>query len=62
MFFANVIRAPKDAEDRLRLTEAERARLPESPAGLADLTEAEQSDASGGFNPIVFWLVPIYMN
>ena len=44
----NVIRAWKDEEYRLSLTEAERARLPEHPAGLLDPTEAELQQATGG--------------
>ena len=45
----NVIRAWKDEEYRLSLTEAERAALPENPAGLIELTETELGQAAGGY-------------
>jgi mersacidin/lichenicidin family type 2 lantibiotic len=44
----NVIRAWKDEEYRLGLSEAERARLPENPAGLLEQTEAELERTVGG--------------
>jgi mersacidin/lichenicidin family type 2 lantibiotic len=44
----NVIRAWKDEEYRLSLSEAERALLPANPAGLIDLTDAELSGIDGG--------------
>ena len=45
----NVVRAWKDEEYRLSLTEAERAALPENPAGLIELAEAELGQAAGGY-------------
>jgi mersacidin/lichenicidin family type 2 lantibiotic len=53
----NVIRAWKDEEYRLSLTEAERAALPENPAGLLDLAESDLQQAEGGFivRPTVFY-------
>jgi mersacidin/lichenicidin family type 2 lantibiotic len=44
----NIVRAWKDAEYRQSLTEAERAGLPENPAGLIELTDAEIGLAAGG--------------
>jgi mersacidin/lichenicidin family type 2 lantibiotic len=48
MSHVNVVRAWKDEAYRLSLTEAERARLPENPAGLLEQTEAELERATGG--------------
>jgi mersacidin/lichenicidin family type 2 lantibiotic len=48
MSYENVIRAWKDLEYRLSLSEAERAQLPEHPAGLAELTEKELEPLVGG--------------
>ena len=45
----NVVRAWKDEEYRVSLTEAERASLPENPAGLIELAEAELGQAAGGY-------------
>ena len=42
-----VIRAWKDKEYRLSLTEAERALLPEHPAGLIELDEADLGRVAG---------------
>jgi mersacidin/lichenicidin family type 2 lantibiotic len=42
------IRAWKDPEYRLSLTEAERAALPASPAGMKELSDADLTDATGG--------------
>ena len=44
----NLIRAWKDEEYRLSLSEAERALLPENPAGSVELTDAELDQAAGG--------------
>jgi mersacidin/lichenicidin family type 2 lantibiotic len=43
-----VIRAWKDEEYRDSLTEAERALLPEHPAGQRELSEAELGQIAGG--------------
>jgi mersacidin/lichenicidin family type 2 lantibiotic len=48
MSLKNVIRAWKDEEFRRSLSEAERAALPEHPAGTTDLSDAETANASGG--------------
>ena len=45
----NVVRAWKDEEYRQSLTEAERAALPENPAGLLDLAESDLQQAEGGY-------------
>jgi mersacidin/lichenicidin family type 2 lantibiotic len=44
-----IIRAWKDLEYRLSLSAAERAQLPDHPAGLAALTEKELSPVAGGY-------------
>lgn len=41
MSIKNIIRAWKDEDYRLNLSEAERALLPEHPAGLIELSGAE---------------------
>jgi mersacidin/lichenicidin family type 2 lantibiotic len=43
-----IIRAWKDEEYRLGLSEAERALLPAHPAGLIELTDAELGAVVGG--------------
>jgi mersacidin/lichenicidin family type 2 lantibiotic len=43
-----IIRAWKDLEYRLSLSEAERAQLPGHPAGLIELTEKELNPVVGG--------------
>ena len=52
MSHRNIIRAWKDPEYRLSLSEAERATLPSNPAGLIELSDAELDWASGGAPPI----------
>jgi len=47
----DIIRAWKDEEYRLSLTEAERAALPKHPAGLVELNGAEIEGAAGGKPP-----------
>ena len=47
----DIIRAWKDAEYRQSLSEAERAMLPEHPAGLIDVTDAELATVAGGKKP-----------
>jgi mersacidin/lichenicidin family type 2 lantibiotic len=42
------IRAWKDEEFRLSLSEAERASLPQNPAGLIELSDTELGAANGG--------------
>ena len=44
----NVVRAWKDEEYRLSLTEAERAALPQNPAGLIELAETDLDQVAGG--------------
>ena len=50
-----IIRAWKDEEFRLSLSEAERALLPANPAGTVELTEAELAGASGGMCTKTAW-------
>ncbi|MCI0388644.1 MAG: mersacidin/lichenicidin family type 2 lantibiotic [Acidobacteria bacterium] len=48
----NIIRAWKDEEYRSSLSEAERALLPENPAGLIELSDADLGNAvAGGRRP-----------
>jgi mersacidin/lichenicidin family type 2 lantibiotic len=49
MLSEKIIRAWKDVEYRLSLSEAERAQLPEHPAGLVELTENELNPVVGGY-------------
>jgi mersacidin/lichenicidin family type 2 lantibiotic len=44
----DIIRAWKDEDYRLSLSEAERALLPEHPAGLIELAGAEMDGVEGG--------------
>ena len=44
----NTIRAWKDEEYRMGVSEAERSQLQESPVGTVELTDAELSAAVGG--------------
>lgn len=46
MSHLDVIRAWKDEEYRLSLSEAEQALLPENPAGLIELADADLVDVS----------------
>ena len=48
MSIKNIIRAWKDEDYRLSLSEAERALLPEHPAGLIELSGAEMDGVNGG--------------
>ena len=48
MSIKNIIRAWKDEDYRLSLSEAERALLPEHPAGLIELSGAEMGGVEGG--------------
>ena len=51
MSLHNIMRARKDAENRASLSEAERAHLPEHPAGLFELPD-EVLDAVAGCGAI----------
>jgi mersacidin/lichenicidin family type 2 lantibiotic len=48
MSYEKIIRAWKDLDYRLSLSEAERAQLPDHPAGLVKLTEKELEPLVGG--------------
>jgi mersacidin/lichenicidin family type 2 lantibiotic len=53
----DIIRAWKDEEYRLSLSEAERALLPAHPAGLIELTDAQLGAVEGGvFEWVLFGL------
>ncbi|MDY6876288.1 MAG: mersacidin/lichenicidin family type 2 lantibiotic [Chloroflexota bacterium] len=43
----DIVRAWKDPEYRLNLSEAERALLPENPAGLIELSDADLGEVGG---------------
>jgi mersacidin/lichenicidin family type 2 lantibiotic len=47
MSYLDIIRAWKDEEYRLSLSEEQRAVLPEHPAGLMELVDAELDDVVG---------------
>jgi mersacidin/lichenicidin family type 2 lantibiotic len=47
----DVIRAWKDEAYRLSLSEAERAVLPENPAGILELSDIDLMSVSGGGDP-----------
>jgi mersacidin/lichenicidin family type 2 lantibiotic len=51
MSVENIIRAWKDEHFRNSLSDAERALLPDNPAGLIDLTAAELDAVVGGMLP-----------
>jgi mersacidin/lichenicidin family type 2 lantibiotic len=48
MSHQDIIRAWKDEEYRNSLSESERAQLPENPAGLIELADAELEAVAGG--------------
>jgi mersacidin/lichenicidin family type 2 lantibiotic len=48
MSHLDIIRAWKDEEYRLSLSTAERAQLPEHPAGVIELTCTELNEVAGG--------------
>jgi mersacidin/lichenicidin family type 2 lantibiotic len=48
MSYENIIRAWKDETFRNELGETERSLLPEHPAGLVELTDADLGNAIGG--------------
>jgi mersacidin/lichenicidin family type 2 lantibiotic len=48
MSSTKLIRAWKDEEYRLSLSEAERAQLPENPAGALELSESDLDQVAGG--------------
>lgn len=47
----NIVRAWKDEEYRLSLSDAERAALPANPAGMIELTAADLQEVVGGARP-----------
>jgi mersacidin/lichenicidin family type 2 lantibiotic len=51
MSHLDLIRAWKDEEYRLSLSEAERALLPSNPAGLIELPDTELGAVAGGLAP-----------
>lgn len=51
MSHENIIRAWKDEEYRLNLSDAEIAQLPNHPSGLSELTDADLDGVFGGLPP-----------
>jgi mersacidin/lichenicidin family type 2 lantibiotic len=49
----NIIRAWKDEAYRNSLSDAERASLPENPAGVLELADTDLADVNGGFPWII---------
>ena len=47
----NIIRAWKDKDFRSSLSEEQRALLPQHPAGMVELTDAQLGNAAGGKPP-----------
>jgi len=58
MSYMEIIRAWKDEEYRLSLSEEQRAQLPENPAGLIELTDVELEAAVGGGRGIAYTAFP----
>jgi mersacidin/lichenicidin family type 2 lantibiotic len=54
MSSAKIIRAWKDVDYRLSLSEAERAQLPDHPAGLTELTEQELRSEFGAASAFLY--------
>ncbi len=50
---SEIIRAWKDEEYRMSLSESDRAALPAHPAGIVELSDEELSGVAGGFMPSV---------
>ena len=48
----DIIRAWKDEEYRNSLSEEQRNQLPENPAGIVKLSDAEMEALAGGFAPM----------
>jgi mersacidin/lichenicidin family type 2 lantibiotic len=57
---SNLVRAWKDEEYRLSLSEAERALVAENPAGSLELTDAELDAVAGCGGVICFITIFIY--
>jgi mersacidin/lichenicidin family type 2 lantibiotic len=51
----NIIRAWKDATYRNSLSPEERAALPDNPAGVIELADADLAEVNGGFP----WLITV---
>jgi mersacidin/lichenicidin family type 2 lantibiotic len=51
MTHVDIVRAWKDEDYRLGLSEAERAALPDNPAGFVELSDAEMAAVVGGQAP-----------
>lgn len=58
MFDFDVVRAWKDAKYRRSLSAEQLARLPENPAGMVELTDAELGATGGAKGPILATTAP----
>ena len=59
MLTFNAVRAWKDEDYRLGLSESELALLPENPAGVTDLSDEQLANVNGGITPTVALTVVI---
>ncbi|WP_392534164.1 mersacidin/lichenicidin family type 2 lantibiotic [Nostoc sp. C117] len=50
----DIIRAWKDEEYRKNLSEQQRSQLPENPAGIVELSDAQMESIAGG-RPETYW-------
>lgn len=57
----DIIRAWKDREYRLSLSERERALLPQHPAGPIELMDAETYAIAGGYPPFAMAVSPLQL-
>lgn len=60
----DVIRAWKDEEYRLSMSDEERAMMPANPAGFLELTETDLADVGGGSEGSggsgnIIWTIPL---
>jgi mersacidin/lichenicidin family type 2 lantibiotic len=53
----DIIRAWKDEEYRLSLTEEQRALLPDNPAGQMELSDADLESVAGGIQSILAFYI-----
>jgi len=52
----HIIRAWKDPEYRMSLSEAERAELPPHPAGLMELADSQLGEVGGAAGTLISWI------
>jgi mersacidin/lichenicidin family type 2 lantibiotic len=59
MKIEQIIKAWKDPTYRASLSEQERAQLPENPAGVVELNDAQLGDVNGAAKPSVLCTSPV---